>query len=92
MGGENAGRSDAETGRGRGRGRSRRLRRVNARVNNLLDRDFTTYATEFRDLNGDGDYRDLNVDGSGRNEALFFDGYNNKDKARSVWVSLNARF
>lgn len=65
---------------------------VNARINNLLDRDFTTYATEFRDLNGDGDYRDLNVGGSGRNEALFFDDYNNKDKARSFWVSLNARF
>lgn len=65
---------------------------VNARVNNLLDRDFATYDTEFRDLNNDGDYRDTAVGGSGRNEALFFDHYNNKDKARSFWVSLNARF
>lgn len=65
---------------------------VNARINNLLDRDFTTYDAEFRDLNADGDYRDANVGGTGRNEALFFDHYNNKDKARSFWISVNARF
>jgi len=58
---------------------------VNARVNNLLDRDFTTYDTEFRDLNSDGDYVDTN-------ETLFFDHYNNKDKGRSFWLSLNVRF
>jgi len=58
---------------------------VTARVNNLLDRDFTTYDTEFRDLSGDGDYLDTD-------EALFYDHYNNKDKARSLWVSVNARF
>jgi len=65
---------------------------INARINNLLDRDFTTYDAEFRDLNGDGDYLDVNVGGSGRNEALFFDHYNNKDKARSLWVSFNVNF
>lgn len=65
---------------------------VNARVNNLLDRDFSTYDAEFRDLNGDGDYQGINVGGTGRNEALFFDHYNNKDKARSLWVSVSARF
>jgi outer membrane receptor for ferrienterochelin and colicins len=65
---------------------------VNARINNLLDEDFTTYDAEFRDLNGDGDFRDVNIGGSGRNEALFFDHYNNKDKGRSVWVGINARF
>lgn len=59
--------------------------RVNTRVNNLLDRDFTSYDTEFRDLNSDGDFVDTN-------ETLFFDHYNNKDKGRSFWVSLNARF
>ena len=58
---------------------------INARVNNLFDRDFTTYDAEFRDLNSDGDFLDTD-------EALFFDHYNNKDKARSFWVSLNARF
>lgn len=64
----------------------------NARINNLLDRDFTTYQTEFRDLNNDGDYVDTNVGGSGRNETLFFDDYNNKDKARNVWVGVNVTF
>lgn len=59
---------------------------VNARINNLLDRDFTTYQATFTDLDGDGQYTD------GTNEVLFEDDYNNKDKARSVWVSLNVRF
>ena len=59
---------------------------LNARINNLLDRDFTTYATEFRDLDGDGVYLD------GSNEVLFLDDYNNKDKARSLWISLNVQF
>jgi outer membrane receptor for ferrienterochelin and colicins len=58
---------------------------VNGRVNNLLDRDFTSYRAEFRDLDGNGSY-------DGTNETLFFDDYNNKDKARSFWISLNARF
>jgi len=58
---------------------------LNGRVNNLLDRDFTSYRAEFRDLNGDGSY-------DGTNETLFFDDYNNKDKSRSFWVSVNARF
>jgi len=53
---------------------------VNARINNLLDRDFTTYDATFID-NGDGTWR---LDAQ--------DHYNNKDKARSFWVSLNFRF
>ena len=65
---------------------------LNLRVNNLLNRDFTTYDTEFRDLDGDGDFTGTAIGGSGRDEALFFDHYNNKDKARSIWVSVNARF
>ena len=40
---------------------------------------------EFRDLNGDASY-------DGTNETLFFDDYNNKDKARSLWISVNVRF
>ena len=59
---------------------------VNARINNLLDRDFTTYASEFNDLNGDGLYED------GTDEVVYRDHYNNKDKARSLWLSLNWRF
>ncbi|MDX9766090.1 MAG: TonB-dependent receptor [Ectothiorhodospiraceae bacterium] len=66
----------------------------NARINNLLDEDFTTYRTEFNDLNGDGDYLDtVNVPGVGNvAETLYFDDYNNKDKARNLWLSVNARF
>lgn len=59
---------------------------VNARINNLLDRDFTTYTTEFNDLNGDGVFED------GSDEVVFRDDYNNKDKARSAWMSVNVRF
>ncbi len=58
---------------------------VNARVNNLLDRDFTTYDTVFADLDNDGVYQSTG-------EVVFNDHYNNKDKGRSFWVSLNARF
>ncbi len=53
---------------------------VNARINNLLDRDFTTYDATFTD-NGDGTWT-LSPQ----------DHYNNKDKARNFWVSLNFRF
>jgi len=59
---------------------------VNARINNLLDRDFTTYTATFTDLNGDGAFAD------GTDEVVFADDYNNKDKARSVWVSVNITF
>ncbi len=65
---------------------------LNVRMNNLLNKDYTTYRTEFRDLNNDGDYVDTNIGGSGRNETLFYDDYNNKDKGRSLWVSANLRF
>jgi outer membrane receptor for ferrienterochelin and colicins len=53
---------------------------IGGRVNNLTNKDFTSYQTNFID-NGDGSYT-----------ASFVDDYNNKDKARSYWVSLNARF
>lgn len=59
---------------------------VNARVNNLLDRDFTTYVSRFNDLDSDGAYAD------GTAEVQFLDDFNNKDKARSFWLSLNVRF
>jgi len=64
-------------------GGSYQLRRnvtLNARINNLLDKDFTTYKAYFVD------------DGAGGYTATFVDDYNNKDKARNLWVSLNARF
>lgn len=59
---------------------------LNARINNLLDRDFTTYTTAFNDLNNDGVYED------GTTEVVYIDDYNNKDKARSLWMSVNVRF
>lgn len=53
---------------------------VSGRVNNLLDEDFTSYQSSFID-NGDGSWT-LSTE----------DDYNNKDKARSFWVSVNVRF
>ncbi len=51
-----------------------------ARINNLLDEDFTSFRTTFED-NGDGSY---NLE--------YLDDYNNKDKARNLWISLNYSF
>src|SRR5690606_16789322 len=53
---------------------------VSARINNLLDEDFTSFATRFVD-NGDGTWT-----------PQYLDDYNNKDKARNLWMSLNVRF
>ncbi|VUZ26521.1 Colicin I receptor [uncultured Comamonas sp.] len=53
---------------------------LTGRVNNLLDKKFTSYRTRFDD-NGNGTYT-----------PVYTDDYNNKDKARSFWISLNARF
>ncbi|PZN33446.1 MAG: TonB-dependent receptor [Proteobacteria bacterium] len=53
---------------------------VSARVNNLLDEDFTSFQTLFTE-NPDGSYT-----------ATHLDDYNNKDKARNYWVSLNVSF
>jgi outer membrane receptor for ferrienterochelin and colicins len=58
---------------------------LNGRINNLLDEDFTSYKYTFTDLNDDGDYED-------DDELVYTDDYNNKDKARSYWVSVNVRF
>ncbi len=53
---------------------------ISGRINNLLNRDFTAYDTAFID-NGDGTYT-----------PSYQDHYNNKDRARSYWISVNARF
>lgn len=53
---------------------------VNARVNNLLDEDFTSYKTKFVE------------DGNGGYTASYRDDYNNKYKSRSYWLSLNTKF
>lgn len=58
---------------------------LNGRVNNLLDKDFTSYQVDFVDENGNGDYSD-------RNDIVYYDDYNNKDKRRNVWLSMNVTF
>lgn len=53
---------------------------ISGRVNNLLDRDFRGYDVDFGNpVNG-------------AYTPTYIDHYNNKDKARSYWVSVNARF
>lgn len=65
---------------------------LNGRINNVLDRDFTTYQSTFEECSStaaacviaDGD-----TDGY---QATFRDDYNNKDKRRNLWMSLNVNF
>ncbi|MCE7796587.1 TonB-dependent receptor [Sphingobium sufflavum] len=52
---------------------------IGGRVNNLLNRDFTSYDTSFARVNGAW-------------VASFQDHYNNKDRARNYWINVNARF
>ena len=62
-----------------------------ARINNLLDEDFTTYRTDFVDLDGDGVY----TLASGRgavSEVIFNDDYNVKDAGRNLWLSVQVTF
>lgn len=64
---------------------------LNARINNLLDTDFTSYTATYTDLNNDGVYEYL----TGRgvvSEVAFTDDYNVKDKARSFWVGVSMTF
>lgn len=53
---------------------------LSARVNNLLDEDFTSFQTTFTQ-NPDGSYT-----------PSYLDDYNNKDKARNFWLSANFTF
>lgn len=53
---------------------------IQARVNNLLNEDFTTYQTSFAD-NGDGTYT-----------PTYRDDYNIKAKSRNFWLSANLSF
>ncbi|HRQ56190.1 MAG TPA: TonB-dependent receptor [Azoarcus taiwanensis] len=58
---------------------------INGRINNLLNKDFTTYDVDFSECS------------SGTNcllgwQPTFVDHYNNKDKKRNFWISVNARF
>ena len=53
---------------------------LNARINNLLDQDFTSYSTSFTQ-NPDGSYT-----------VTYLDDYNNKAKSRNLWISANLSF
>lgn len=64
----------------------------NARINNLFDQDFTTYDIAFSECTTTT--ANCVVDSSGENGylATYLDDYNNKDKARNVWVGINVKF
>lgn len=64
---------------------------LNARVNNLLDEDFTGYDISFIECNSG---TSCVLDGAGQNgyQATFVDHHNNKDKARNLWLGINVKF
>ncbi|MDD2448964.1 MAG: TonB-dependent receptor [Sulfurimonas sp.] len=51
---------------------------ITARINNLLDKDFTSYTTQF-------------IDNGGSWEPSYQEDYNTKAKAREFWLSINVR-
>ena len=59
---------------------------LTGRINNLLDEDFTTYATDFVDLNSDGIYE------TDSDEVQFTDHYNIMSASRSYWLSMQWSF
>lgn len=64
----------------------------NARINNLFDRDFTTYNIAFTECNETSSSCIFDANGENGYSASFIDDYNNKDKARNLWVGVNVRF
>jgi outer membrane receptor for ferrienterochelin and colicins len=66
--------------------------KLNARINNLLDEDFTTYDIAFSECTSTT--ANCVVDSTGENGflATYLDDYNNKDKARNFWLGLNVKF
>ena len=62
-----------------------------ARVNNLLDKDFATYTTDFIDLNNDGVYT-LETGRGAISEVIFTDDFNVKDAGRNLWLSVQINF
>lgn len=59
---------------------------LTGRVNNLFDEDFSTYDTDFVDLNGDGIYE------ADSDEVQFTDHYNVIAASRNYWLSLQVSF
>lgn len=61
------------------------------RVNNLLDEDFTTYSTEYVDLDSDGVFTPCSGRGC-TSEVVFTDHYNIMSASRNLWLSLQMAF
>ena len=62
-----------------------------ARINNLFDQDFTTYDLEFVECDS-GTSCILDANGANGYQASYVDHFNNKDKARNLWMSVNVSF
>jgi outer membrane receptor for ferrienterochelin and colicins len=62
-----------------------------ARINNLFDQDFTTYDLEFAECDS-GTSCILDANGTNGYQASYVDHFNNKDKARNLWMSVNVSF
>ena len=62
-----------------------------ARINNLFDQDFTTYDLEFAECDS-GTSCILDANGANGYQASYVDHFNNKDKARNLWMSVNVSF
>lgn len=54
--------------------------KLGGRINNLFDKDFSSYEVAFED------------DGNGNYTPTFYDDYNNIDKRRNYWLSMNVAF
>jgi outer membrane receptor for ferrienterochelin and colicins len=65
---------------------------LNGRVNNLLDEDFTTYDTTFVSCSDTASTCVYDAAGLAGFEATSQDHYNNIDKRRNFWLSVNMYF
>lgn len=65
---------------------------LNGRVNNLLDEDFTTYDTTFVSCSDTASTCVYDAAGLNGFEATSQDHYNNIDKRRNFWLSVNMNF
>ena len=64
---------------------------LTARINNLFDQDFTGYDISFVECDS-GSSCVLDSAGENGYQATFTDHFNNKDKARNLWFSINVTF
>lgn len=64
----------------------------NMRVNNLFDKDFTSYDIVFTECSDTSTTCVSDDNGQDGYTASYVDDFNNKDKARNFWVGMNVRF